>query len=89
MTTAYQNPYYVLLDSNCYYDGNPFKVYLYSYYNSGLLWVGLIIGSIVLYMILHNLHSACYCGGGVTISWVNSLVSQLLTPCFYHIFGFK
>jgi hypothetical protein len=26
-------------------------------------WV-LISGSIVLYMILHNLHSVCYCGGG-------------------------
>ncbi len=28
-----------------------------------LRWV-LISGSIVLYMIIRNLHSACYCGGG-------------------------
>jgi hypothetical protein len=34
------------------------------YHNSGLLQVGLISGSIVLNMILHYLHSACYCGGG-------------------------
>jgi hypothetical protein len=39
-------------------------VYLYPYHNSGLLQVGLISGSIVLYMILPNLHSACYCGSG-------------------------
>jgi hypothetical protein len=41
-----------------------FLVYPYPYHTSGLLQVGLISGSIVLYMILHNLHSACYCGGG-------------------------
>jgi hypothetical protein len=41
-----------------------FLVYPYPYHNSGLLQVGLISGSIVLYMILHNLHSGCYCGSG-------------------------
>ena len=35
-----------------------------TWYNSGLLQVGLISGSIVLYMILHDLQSACYCSSG-------------------------
>ncbi len=64
MTTVQQNPHHMLLGSTCYYDGNPFFVYSYPYHNSGLLQVGLISGSFVLYMILHDLHSACYYGGG-------------------------
>ncbi len=54
----------MLLGSTCYYDGNPFLGLPYPYHNSGLLQVGLVSGSIVLNMILHYLHSACYCGGG-------------------------
>jgi hypothetical protein len=44
-------------------------------------WV-LISGSIVLYMILHNLHSACYCGGGGNHLLGLPLISQLLLPWF-------
>ena len=43
----------------------PFFLFtLTPYHYSGLLQVGLIGGSIVLNMILHYLHSACYWGGG-------------------------
>jgi hypothetical protein len=45
-------------------------------------WV-MTSGSIILYMILHGLHSACYCGRGGNHHWVYPL-SQLLMPWFYH-----
>jgi hypothetical protein len=66
----------------------PFKVYCTPYHNSGLLQVGLISGSIVLNMILHNCIVLVTAAVVVTISWVNPL-SQLLKPCFHRIFGFK
>ncbi len=49
-------------------------------------WV-MISGSIVLYMVLHNLHSACYYGGGGNHSWIYPS-SQLLLQWFYFIVGF-
>ncbi len=73
----------MLLGSTCYYNGNHFFVFVYPYpyHNSGLLQVGLISGSILLYMILHDLHSACYCSGGG-----NHLLGLPLTTAIYTMF---
>jgi hypothetical protein len=47
--------------------------------------VGLISGGIVLYMILHDLHSACYCGGGgnhlLGLPLITAIHAMFL-PCF-------
>ncbi len=81
----------MLLGSTYYYDGNPFlgsPLPPTTTVNSGVLQVGLISGSIVLDMILHNLHSVVTVAVVVTISRVNP-ISQLLKPCSHRIFGFK
>jgi hypothetical protein len=70
----------MLLGSTCYYNRNSFFL-VYPYPYSGLLQVGLISGSILLYMILHNLHSACYCGSGG-----NHLLGLPLTTAMYAMF---
>jgi hypothetical protein len=79
------------LGGTCYYDGNPplfFRFTLTPYHDSGLLQVGLISGSIVLNMILHNCIVLVTAAVVVTICWANPS-SQLLKPCFHRIFGFK
>ncbi len=53
------------LGSTCYYSGNLFLGLPLPLPQQWSASVGFLIsGSIVLYMILHDLHCACYCGSG-------------------------